>query len=115
MAFVRSLLDFDHHCRLAPELIQPVKLTLLTRKNMKHDVAVVEQTPARLRGPFTAMRIAAAVTDLLIHDFDERSQLALRRGRTNDEIIRQDRDRTQVKQHDLLSLVLIHQIDDGMR
>ena len=115
LASIRSLLDFDHHCRLAPELIQPVKLALLARKDMKDDVAVVEQTPACLWGPFTAVRITAAVADLLIHDLDERSQLALGRGRANDEIICQDRDRAQVEQHDLLGLVLIYQIDDSMR
>ena len=115
MASVRSLLDFDHHGRLAPELIQPIKLTLLAREDMKDDVAIIEQTPACLWDPFTAVRITAAVADLLIHDLDERSQLALGRGRANDEIICQDRDRAQVKQYDLLGLVLVYQIDDGMR
>ena len=101
--------------RATPQLLQVVELPLFRRKEVDDDVAEVQQHPARRRRSLPPVARDAACLEGLGEVFFQRLYLPRRLRRHDDEVIGEERQPPQIKQHDVFSQIVRSDINDELR
>jgi hypothetical protein len=110
---VAQLLHPDEWNRSGPELFETVEAALLNAEQVYHDIAVVDQHPARRRLAFHPERAnAIVVAERLFEVADHRLHLPIAGGACHDEVVGNRGDRPNVEQDDIGSQFVGRDLND---
>ncbi len=107
-----GLLNDDDRGCAAPKFFKPIEVTLVNMKDVDNDILIVQDDPASSGRTFYAGVTLKLSGDNLINMFNNRADLAIIIGRTNNKVIGYRRQGANVEENDVVCLFVFDQFND---